>query len=205
MSVREWGRHARGKGAIWLVALATSVSCAGGGPAPAAPPPASSSGAFAPRSIEKVAVVFDVIRDRRMKESTQRLVEDEFIGSMLRKGYGVASRSDIDAVLKELRLQASGFTDKDAAGLGKLLNVPVVLLVTVTQWKTEPYRGYRSGGHYVYFDTTASISARLVSVEKGEVLWLGKHGGTHRTRDRDGIDVLVVVTKQVAESFPGRS
>jgi hypothetical protein len=145
------------------------------------------------------------MRERSLPESALRLLEDEFIFVLLNKGYSIASRSDVESIIREMRFQHSGLTDQDAARLGKLLNVPAVLIVSVTQLRTEPYEGYKVNYQPVYYDTTAAMGARLISVEKGEILWFGKHKGTYRVRaDREGTESLVSLARTIAGSFPPR-
>jgi hypothetical protein len=83
-----------------------------------------------------------------------RTIEDEFMIALINKGYEIAARTDIPTMLKELGLQNSGITDKDVSQIGKFVNVAAILLVTV-------------GSSY------NSLSARLLSVETSELLWLG--------------------------------
>jgi len=128
------------------------------------------------------------------------LIEDEFIAALLDKGYQVASRSDIEYVLKELRFQRSGLTDSDAAQIGKMLNVPAVLIVEI--------RGLKRTKDSVH----AALGARLVSVERAEVLWISRASyptlGDLLTfgLDHDDPDaVLKYLAAKIAHAFPSRN
>lgn len=123
--------------------------------------PGVSSSFLNQRMPEKLAVL---AQEDHTTPGLRRIMEDRFISGLLSKGYAVASRSDMDIILREIQFQRSGLTDADAARIGKMLNVPAVLVVSVTNLQKRYH-----GGTY---STTASMSARLVSVETAEILWV---------------------------------
>lgn len=143
-------------------------------------------------------------RSYRLPRGAGRLIEDEFISVLLSKGYSIASRSDTESIRDEMKFQRSGLTDKDAAEVGKMLNVPAVLIVSVTQFegKSKSYRFSRQT--YRYYVTRAAMGARLISVEKGEVLWIGSHNDEYRSEDRGGTDALSGLARTIATGFPDR-
>ena len=106
-------------------------------------------------------------RGRRRKQSSaksgayesdqQRLVKDEFLQVLIEKGYSLVSRSDMASVMKEQTFQRSGVTEDNAAALGKLLNVPAVLVVRITQCTARHQRSIRSNGQ-VLVEGTASYA-----------------------------------------------
>ena len=133
----------------------------------------------------------------------QRLVEDEFVQVLIDKGYSLVSRSDIQAVAKEQAFQRSGLTEDNAAALGKLLNVPAVLVLRITGSMTENQRNPKTGGSMIV--GRASLGARLVSVETGGIWWTGNltESGTVRGRGDDSL-VLRDVAKNIALAFPNK-
>jgi hypothetical protein len=113
-----------------------------------------------------------------------REIEDVFIRASISKGFRVVSRSDIEPLLREMEFQKrSGLTDKDAAELGRILNVPAVMIVAVT--RNETY--------------SVSLGARLISVEEAEILW-GNMAGS--TRPFYSQDILIEVAKGIANTIP---
>jgi hypothetical protein len=175
------------------------------------PPAASSSTSpnFRPESYTKVAVIASDETGRfssSRRAGILRQVEDEFIAELLAKGFTFAARSDVEALLTEMRFQSSNLTQGDAARLGQMLNVPAVLLVTVTSLDDSSERvRYRDGGSDIIHYGLGSISARLVGVESSEVLWLASYSGQFRISDSsDEEQVLPVVAQIVANSFPPR-
>jgi hypothetical protein len=150
---------------------------------------AVSSPDFRSTQIDKIAVLV-----QGGQKVPVRLIEDEFITVLLSKGYVIPSRSDIEQIMKEMRFQQSGFTDKNAAEIGKILNVPAVMIVNVTDLKSE------RRGKYIRLD--ASIGARLISVEKSVVLWIGTDSGYEFSNDINKL--LAKIANHIANSFPSR-
>jgi hypothetical protein len=175
------------------------------------PPAATSSTSpnFRPESYTNVAVIASDETGRfgsRGRAGILRQVEDKFIAELLAKGFTIAARSDVETLLEELRFQSSNLTQSDAARLGQMLNVPAVLLVTITSLDDSRERvRYKDGGSDVIYYGHGSISARLVGVESSEVLWLASYSGQFRISDSsDEEQVLPVVAQIVANSFPPR-
>ncbi len=169
-------------------------------------PQTSADSSFTPAKITKLAVVVvGDSRGRSMKAQSdqQRLVEDEFVQVLIDKGYSLVSRSDIQAVAKEQEFQRSGLTEDNAAALGKLLNVPAVLVLRITGSMTENQRNPKTGASVII--GRASLGARLVSVETGGIWWTGNHteSGPVRGRGDDSL-VLADVAKNIALAFPNK-
>ncbi|MEI7775569.1 MAG: CsgG/HfaB family protein, partial [Verrucomicrobiota bacterium] len=181
----------------------------------AAVPPASvpvetsASLNFRPQAISKLVVLVQTNNNNRQNEvhGFDRTIEDEFIPVLLRKGYTLASRSDVDSITKEMRFQNSGMTDKDAAEVGKMLNVSAVLVVGVTELNTEEgYYGTPGSYYGRYYFTSGALGVRLISVEKGEILWFGKHSTALRSDlNNMGMTILKSLARKIAEAFPERS
>lgn len=159
---------------------------------------------FKPELYKRLAViVFD--QTRRFRDSGAiREVEDEFMRSVIERGYRLVARSDVNKILEELKFQRSGLTEGQVAQIGKLLGVPAVIFVSINRISVEryPQRGER------YYWVTASISGRLISAERGEVLWLSSYTGGRVTTDsgRDEVEsVLAPVARVVASGLPSGS
>jgi hypothetical protein len=133
----------------------------------------------------------------------QRLVEDEFIQIFLGKGYTLVTRTDMQAVVKEQKFQRSGLTEDNAVALGKILNVPAVMIVRVTDYGVEstPNKKDRS----TTWIARATMGARLISVESGTILWSGKQKLSGRVANRGAApEVLSAVAKSIANAFPDK-
>lgn len=186
----------------------------------AARPETSSDASFDPDAMPKLAVIiseegqgsgrsmgfgalggFGMGAGRDAQSNLQRSIEDEFVQVLMRKGYKVVSRSDVQSVVKEQGFQRSGLTERDAAALGKILNVPAVMVVRVTEFSTA----VKSGPKARVTEATAGVGARLISVESANILWIGKYSQTHVVNSQgDASQVVAGVAKAIASAFPAR-
>jgi hypothetical protein len=174
----------------------------------------SSDGAFNAKKLSKLGVVvvsggtgapmIGFGRPRDEQTDQQRLVEDEFVQALMQKGYSLVSRSDIQAVVKEQGFQTSGLTEDNAVAIGKLLNVPAVLVVRITDYKTESQMDARTRSMVTL--ARASLGARLVSVESGQIWWTNAHSQSGAVGSRgEATRVLAFVAKKVAGAFPDKN
>ena len=163
-------------------------------------PETSSDASFDPKTLVKLAVLVAVEEGRRNPQTNQqRVVEDEFIKTLIGKGYSIVSRSDMKLVTREQQLQKSGLTDDNAVAIGKLLNVPAVMVVRITEAGIENQRGPAAKRPVTV--ARAALSARLMSVENGLILWTGTHleSGVGRS---DVLAGVADVARTLAGSFP---
>ena len=144
----------------------------------------SSRPGFNTQGLDKIAILVE-----KGGEIPDRMIEDEFISALLRKDYTIAARSDTQAVLKEMQFQKSGVTDDDAVKLGKVLNVQAVLIVSVTSLKVNKKKRLECG-----------LDARLIGVERSEMLWIGTHSGTGEADNENKL--LKKLSAQLADSIP---
>jgi len=109
--------------------------------------------------VDKIAVV-DVIGDVR-GEAAKNQVSDFFVMELLKKGFSPVERAQVQVLLKEQQFQATDITTTEgAARAGKILNVPVVLVVNIPNFGDE-----------------MSLTAKMVDVENGSILWMGSGVG----------------------------
>lgn len=110
--------------------------------------------------IDKIAVV-DVIGPVG-GEAAKNQIADFFVMELLKKGYQPIERSQVQILLNEQKFQASDITSKDSvARAGEILNVPVVLFINIPK-----------------FGERFSLTAKMVNVENGSILWMGSGEGT---------------------------
>ena len=109
--------------------------------------------------IDKVAVI-DVLGDVR-GEAAKNQIADFFTMQLLKKGYIPVERAQVKSILKEHEFQSKGLTlQENAVRAGRILNVSTVLVVNIPKFKEE-----------------ISITAKLIDVEDGGVLWIGSGSG----------------------------
>ena len=93
-------------------------------------------------------------------------IGDYFVLELLKRGYGPVERQQVDELLKEQGFQnTTGITSTEGAvKAGKILNVPAVLLINIPE-----------------NDEEVSLTAKMVSVEDGAILWQGTGYGKKNT------------------------
>ncbi len=110
--------------------------------------------------IDKIAIV--EVTGRIYNEAVKNKISDLFTMELMRKGYMFIERQKIKALIKEQEFQASDLTTKEGvAKAGRFLNVPAVMTIEIPRY---------SGGKM-------EMSAKLIDVETGAVLWIGSGTG----------------------------
>ena len=94
-------------------------------------------------------------------EAARNQVADFFVMELLKKEYSPVARAGVQKILREQKFQASQNTpEEDAARAGKMLNVPAVIMVNVSNRDDE-----------------INISAKMIDVETAEILWISSGTG----------------------------
>ncbi len=160
---------------------------------------------FEPKDIVKLALIMEAkpksgsSRSQGAPDQLQ-LIEDKLSIQLGNKGYSLVSRSDIQTLMQEKQFQSSGLTEENVTAFGKLLNVPVVMVVRMTD-SGPPNATSRNQGM-----AFASLGARLVSVETGEVLWCRTYGDSKAISSKvDQAQVLTEVAQKIGNMFPDRT
>jgi len=158
---------------------------------------------FDPTSISKLAVTIGRSSQLTANSDLGRRLEDQVVQVLLTKGYTIAARSDVEPLLKELKFQHSGTTDADAAKLGRMLNVPVILLVTL--YSVETHRASTLiQTNPPMNETSATVGARMISVERGEMLWTGTGSARYLVGREHASEVALAAARELALSVPGK-
>lgn len=194
-----------------FIAVAVIASCCGRGwaqvrkPAKGKAPETSSDASFRPEDLAKLAVIAYTEQRRGESQSDQqRLVEDIFVQSLLGHGHLVVARSDLKAVLTEQELENSGLTDSNAVAVGKLMNVPAVLVIRITEYGLETQ--YEAPKNTRVQTARATVGARLISVDTGGIWWQGTHGLSDTVLVKgELVQVLAQVAERLARAFPEKS
>jgi hypothetical protein len=183
---------------------------------------------FDPQGVEKIAVL---VRDNadlyyRRKEGLRRQVEDAFEQATARKGYRLATRSQVEAIKEEIGFQSdSPWTADGGAEPGDLYNVTALLIASINEANEidKPSRASRvpdpdrdgffsklldnildSAPRETHY-SEANVSADLISVREGEVLWSGSYtGAVQIDEDQPKSKAVPAVSEVVARSLPAR-
>ena len=111
-------------------------------------------------ALEKVAVV--EVSGEVKGDAAKNQIADFFTMELLKRGYTPVERAQVQALLDEQDFQASDITSNEgAAQVGKIMNVPAVMLVSIPTCKEN-----------------ISMTAKMIDVEDGSVLWLGSGSGS---------------------------
>jgi len=114
--------------------------------------------------IQKVAIL-EVLGDVS-EEASRNQVSDFFAMEMLKRGYTVVERQQVQAILKEQKFQTSGVTpEEDAVKAGRVLNVPAVIIANVEVG-----------------EESFTMTAKMIDVQDASLLWVGTgFGSTQQT------------------------
>lgn len=110
-------------------------------------------------NLDKVAIV--EVTGKVYGDAVKNQISNLFTQTLMKKGYRVVERAQIKSVLKEQEFQSSDLTSSEGrAEVKKIFNVPAIMVIDIPKYKEK-----------------MSMSAKLLDVETGEVLWLGTGEG----------------------------
>ena len=110
--------------------------------------------------VDKVAVID--VQCNVISDAAKSQIAD-FLGmELLKKGYTVIERAQVESLLKEHEFQATDVTSQEgAARAGRILNVPTVVVINIPNFGEE-----------------INMTAKMIDVENAGVLWMGSGSGT---------------------------
>jgi len=111
-----------------------------------------------------------------------RAAADELATQLVQSGkYTVIERAQLDAILQEQHLGASGaITPATAAKVGKLLGAQLILTGSITQFSIQRTSVALRGIGGTYSNAESKVDARLVNTETGEVMVVAVGQGNKR-------------------------
>jgi uncharacterized protein YcfJ len=128
-------------------------------------------------ALEKVAVV--EVSGQVAGDAAKNQIAHFFVEELLKRGYTPVERVEVQALLDEQDFQASDITSNEgAAQVGKIMNVPAVILVNIPTYKEN-----------------ISMTVKMIDVEDGSVLWAGSGSGS---TGKTGSTILGAVAGAVA-------
>jgi hypothetical protein len=109
--------------------------------------------------LEKVAVT--EVAGGLESELARNQIGDFFVGELLKKGYAPVERAQVQTIFKEQDFQASDLTSpENVTRAGEILNVDAIIVVNIPKFGQE-----------------ISMTAKLLDVEDGSILWVGSRSG----------------------------
>lgn len=198
--------------ALTVTLLVLVTSCAYSGPTQAeAKARVTLSPRFDPGVYSRFAIYIENRTRRRLDDGVMRSIDDEFTRAAIENGYTVASRSDIEAIDKELRIQSSDFTETAMAKRARALNVPAIIIVSINSFDVENYNPvlvYKSHKNAKSYRSNIAISARMISAEEAQIIWLSSHSAYNHVGERRDYDTaaraISKIASVVARSLPSR-
>ncbi|MFL5344278.1 MAG: hypothetical protein ACJ8AT_05765 [Hyalangium sp.] len=162
---------------------------------------------FDARLYEKVAVVVTDHSGTITQKVILRPVEDEFFHELLAKGYSIASRSDLDKVIKERSLQVMNLVERDMPCVGRLLHAKAILIVSLDDVSQgDIVHVFDSNGKETFATLKMTIGARMIDSESAQVLWTSSYSGEYFTGnmhpDEVSITALALMARAVAAELP---
>ena len=110
-------------------------------------------------TLNKVALV--EVSGANNREVVQNEIADLFAMELLKRGFDVVERTQVEKILKEQGFQTSGATSAlDPTEMGRILNVDAIVIVNVSEL-----------GEHI------SMTAKMTDVETGSILWIGEGTG----------------------------
>lgn len=109
--------------------------------------------------LEKVAIV--AVEGTVRSETARDQIADFFAMELLEQGYAPMGRAQVRASLREQEPESEDLTTTEGAvEVGLILNVPAVLAISIP-----------------HFGPEISITAKMIDVEDGSILWLAGGSG----------------------------
>ena len=132
-------------------------------------------------SVKRVAVL-DFVNYLEF-ENSGSAVADEFVRQLIIKGFDVIERNRLSDILREKQLAESNIVEPSRAKeIGKILGVDAIVTGTVTKYlpdhKDMVYFKDETGEEkwdIVLFDAEVSVSARMIDVDTGLIIWSGSY------------------------------
>lgn len=136
---------------------------------------------------KRIAVVsFDSVMESAAEENE---IADLFGMELLRRGFNLIERTQVDKLLREQGFQASDYTTPEsAAKLGKVLNVQAIITGNISAYEriVEHKKSYVEGytdkngkyhpAYYREYDETkynVAITAKIIDTSDASILWTG--------------------------------
>jgi hypothetical protein len=169
----------------------------------AAKPRVTLSPRFDPNVYSRFAIYVEDRTRRRLDSGIMRAIDDEFTRAAIENGYTVASRSDIDAIEKELKIQASDFTEAAMAKRAHALNVSAIILVSINSVDVERYTPvssliFKDQRNKRAYRSNISVSARMISAQEAQILWISSFSEYNHVGDRSDYKVAARAVPKVA-------
>jgi hypothetical protein len=124
----------------------------------------------------------------------ERYTEDIIISQLMKNGYKVPSRSDLESVIKEIDFQSSDISDKTLSEIGKISNTRYVVIIWVNP-VSENYINSHSGKdytgkYYANYAFNGIATLRIIDLESSSIVLCGTVFKSSFTSNDHGLEQL---------------
>ncbi|MFH1369441.1 MAG: CsgG/HfaB family protein [Elusimicrobiota bacterium] len=119
--------------------------------------------------IKRVAVL--QFKEYTFTRYTGSMVSQLFVKYMLKAGYNVVERDELDAILRERQLSESNLLDPSQVRTFKLSGIDAIVTGAIT--REIPEQDLFENGNPRFIAAQVGITCRMIDVETGEILWAG--------------------------------
>jgi curli biogenesis system outer membrane secretion channel CsgG len=124
------------------------------------------------KKIKRVAVID--FKDAAYEPNSGALVSSLFIKYMLRTGYDVIERAELDSILREHQLSVEGILNREQVKqFGRIAGVDAIITGSISM--LTPERVFYDGACPRFIAAQAGVTCRMIDVETGEILWAGSN------------------------------
>lgn len=104
-------------------------------------------------------------------QSTGAMVAQLFVKYLLRAGYNLVERDELDAILREKELSESNLMNPETVRKLKLSGIDAIVTGTVTRY--APEQNFFQNGYEQFTPAQVGITCRMIDAGTGEILWAG--------------------------------
>lgn len=119
--------------------------------------------------IKRVAVLS--FRDQTLTQSTGSMVSQLFMKYLLKAGYNVVERDELDSLLREKKLSDANLLDPATYKELKLSGIDALVTGTVTKAVAE--QDIYNAGSMQFIAAQAAVTVRMIDSQTGEIVWAG--------------------------------
>lgn len=119
--------------------------------------------------IKRVAVLS--FRDQTLTQSTGSMVSQLFMKYLLKAGYNVVERDELDSLLREKKLSDANLLDPATYRELKLSGIDALVTGTVTKAVAE--QDIYNAGSMQFIAAQAAVTVRMIDSQTGEIVWAG--------------------------------
>ena len=122
--------------------------------------------------IKRVAVI--EFRDAAYYPNSGSMVSELFVKYLLKTGYNVVERDELDSILREHQLSVNGVLNREhLKEFGKVSGVDAIITGSIPM--VIPERDFYENGNPRFIAAQVGVTCRMIDVETGEVLWAGSN------------------------------